>query len=77
MYNCNDEKDDMMKNNISNLFTKIKIIGITLITNGFIGSIKYDDGYSIDDVYGCQNEVDNVQNYWLMKLSMAERMVGR
>ena len=67
MYNYNDKVADMMKNNIIKSIHKNKNNWDNLNNlMDLCGGIKYGDGYSIDDLYmGVQNEVDNVQNYWL------------
>jgi len=67
MYDYNDKVADLMKHNIiesivkyQNDFDKLNELMV------LCGGIKYGSGYSIDELYqDVQDEVDNVQNYWL------------
>ena len=67
MYDYNDEVANMMKHNIvesivkyQNDFDKLNELMV------LCGGIKYGDGYDIDELYlDVNNEVHNVQNYWL------------
>jgi hypothetical protein len=67
MYDYNDKVADLMKKNIltsihtnRNNFDKLNQL------MELCGGIKYGDGYTIDELYlDVNNEVENVQNYWL------------
>ena len=67
MYDYNDKVADMMKNNIIKSINKNKNNWDNLNElMELCGGIKYGDGFSIDDLYlDVQNELENVQNYWL------------
>jgi len=67
MYDYNDKVADMMKNNIIKSIHKNKNNWDNLNElMELCGGIKYGDGYDIDELYlDVNNEVENVQNYWL------------
>ena len=67
MYDYNDKVADMMKKNISkSIHTNRNNWDNLNELMELCGGIKYGDGFSIDDLYlDVQNELENVQNYWL------------
>ena len=67
MYDYNDKVADMMKKNIfKSIHTNRNNWDNLNELMELCGGIKYGDGFSIDDLYlDVQNELENVQNYWL------------
>ncbi len=67
MYDYNDKVADLMKKNIfKSIHTNRNNWDNLNELMELCGGIKYGDGFSIDDLYlDVQNELENVQNYWL------------
>ena len=67
MYDYNDKVADMMKKNIlTSIHTNRNNWDNLNELMELCGGIKYGDGYDIDELYlDVNNEVENVQNYWL------------
>ena len=67
MYDYNDKVADMMKKNIlKSIHTNRNNWDNLNELMELCGGIKYGDGYDIDELYlDVNNEVENVQNYWL------------
>ena len=67
MYDYNDKVADLMKKNIlKSIHTNRNNWDNLNELMELCGGIKYGDGYDIDELYlDVNNEVENVQNYWL------------
>ena len=67
MYDYNDKVADMMKKNIlKSIHTNRNNWDNLNELMELCGGIKYGDSYDIDELYlDVNNEVENVQNYWL------------
>ena len=67
MYDYNDKVADLMKKNIlKSIHTNRNNWDNLNELMELCGGIKYGDSYDIDELYlDVNNEVENVQNYWL------------